>query len=62
MAQMGCKIDFDGLMGYEKLEIFFDRSQIPFHGSLGKSLQLTWWYSFVDQLCLIFSESPKVHF
>ncbi len=58
----GLKMDFDGLTGCEKLEIFFNRSRIPFHSSLAKSLQLTWWYSFVDQLCLIFSESQKSAF
>ncbi len=31
-------MDFNGLMGCEKLEIFFDGSRIPFHGSLAKSL------------------------
>ncbi len=29
-------MDFDGLMGCEKLEIFFNGLQIPFHGSLAK--------------------------
>ncbi len=34
----GLKMDFDGLMGCEKLEIFFNGLQIPFHGSLAKYL------------------------
>ena len=55
-------MDFDGLIGCEKLEISFDRSQIPFHGSLAKYLRLLWWYSFVDQLCLKNFEMQKVHF
>ncbi len=48
--------------GLWKVGIFFDRLQIPFYGSLVKSLQLTWWYSFVDWLYLICSELQKVHF
>ncbi len=32
----GLKMDFDALMGCEKLEVFFARLQIPFHGSLAK--------------------------
>ncbi len=62
MAQMGWKMDFDGLMGWEKLEIVFDALQNPFGCSHTKSLQLTWWCLFVDQSCFIFSESQKYSF
>ncbi len=55
-------MDFDGLMGCEKWEIFFNRSQIPFNGSLAKSLQLLWWCLFAYQSCLKFLEMQKVQF
>ncbi len=55
-------MDFDDLVGCEKLEFFFNRSQIPFYGSLAKSCGLPWWCLFVDQLCLKFSEMQKVPF
>ncbi len=47
-------MDFAGLMGYEKLEFFFDGLLIPCYGSLAKYLQLLWWCSFVDRSCLKF--------
>ena len=47
-------MDFAGLMGYEKLEIFFDGLLIPCYGSLAKYLRLLWWCSFADQSCLKF--------
>ncbi len=62
MAQMSWKMDFDGLIGCEMLEIFFNRSWIPFHGSLAKYLQLLWWCLFVDWSCLKNFEMQKVHF
>ena len=62
MAQMGWKMDFAGLMGCEKLEIFFDRSLIPFYGNLALHLWLFWWGLFVDRSCLKIFETQKVHF
>ena len=56
------KMDFDRLMGFEKLEILFKRLQIPCNSGLAKSLWLLWWCLFADQSCLIFWESQKVHF
>ncbi len=55
-------MDFDGLMGCEKLEKNFDGSQIPFHGSLAKYLQLLWWCSFADQSCLKIFKMQKSAF
>ncbi len=40
MGQMGWKMDFDGRMGFAKLEIIFDGLWIPFHGSLARSLMV----------------------
>ena len=62
MNQMVWKMDFDRLMGWEKLKFFFNGSWFPFACCSAKSLQLPWWYLIVDQLYLIFFRIPKVHF
>ncbi len=52
MAQMGWKMDFDGMMGCEKLELYFNGVWTPFYCRLAEYLWLLWWCLFADWSCL----------